>query len=262
MYSILLYIIVYELAVIHGNQRFFKKDMYAQIGSEIILPCEIPKDTSPKSWRKGLALVTRGFKINRNVRGYGRLKVITDTRSYNLKISNVTKYDFGTYWCETQQGNSISAEGTQLINLGNGQSFYYWLFAIGLAVLCLSVGCNLFINKLRVVKRRERNLDGNGHHDMLQRNGTNNTTAFDTAMEQNDNVFPHYESIYENEIVEMSHPTTSVNLSNLPCASSKKNVEDTNIQILNKKKSNKRRKYCKQNTQKFQKTVVLFFRAV
>lgn len=89
------------------------------------------------------------------------------------------------------------------------------------------------------MKRRERNLDGNGHHDMLQRNGTNNTTAFDTAMEQNDNVFPHYESIYENEIVEMSHPTTSVNLSNLPCASSKKNVEDTNIQILNKKRVTK-----------------------
>lgn len=128
---------------------------------------------------------------------------------------------------------------------GIGQSFYYWLFATGFAVLCLSVGCNFCINKLRVAiaKRKEQNLNCNGHQDVLHGNRTNNDSANDTALGENEYVFPHYETINENEMIEMLHPTSSLNRSTLPCASQnvqslqpKMSVIDTNFQKFDQRR--------------------------
>lgn len=101
-----------------NGDQIFHEDMYARIGSTVILPCEISKGASTPSWRKGLIVLTQGGEINRHIRGHRRLKVIVDGKIYNLKIYNITDHDFGTYWCEIQQDNSIRAEGTKLINLG------------------------------------------------------------------------------------------------------------------------------------------------
>lgn len=104
--------------VLHGKQ-IFHSAIYAQIGSEVMISCQISKETSTKSWRKGLTLVTRELEINRNVRGYRRLEVIIGEGFYNLRIHNITEYDFSIYWCEKQQGNSvITVEGTKVINSG------------------------------------------------------------------------------------------------------------------------------------------------
>ncbi|CAG2230038.1 unnamed protein product [Mytilus edulis] len=128
-----------------------------------------------------------------------------------------------------------------------GQTFYIGLFTTGFAVLCLSVGCNYFINKYRVTiaKRKERSSDDNDHQeDVLHADGTNNTTVNEIAAEENnENEVSHYEMINENEMIEMFHPTSSQHLSNLPRASNivqtlqsdnmyLEVIEDTNIQKL------------------------------
>lgn len=110
------YVIFYS--VLHGDQSLQRK-MYAQIGSEVILTCKISKEISTQSWRKHNTQLTRGFKKNERFFGHERLEIINDRGFYNLKINNITEYDFSTYWCETQQGNSIRVEVTRLINSGN-----------------------------------------------------------------------------------------------------------------------------------------------
>lgn len=95
-----------------------KKEIYAEIGSAVILSCAISKEDFTQSWRKGLTVLTQGFEINRSIRNHRRLEVIIDEKFYNLKVCNITVDDFDTYWCETQQSNSITADGTKLIHLG------------------------------------------------------------------------------------------------------------------------------------------------
>lgn len=56
--------------------------------------------------------------MNRNLGGHERLTLIIDKWFYNLKIYNLTENDFGTYVCETQQGNTITEEVTKLIHSG------------------------------------------------------------------------------------------------------------------------------------------------
>ncbi|CAC5417601.1 unnamed protein product [Mytilus coruscus] len=217
--------------------NYFTRQCMLRLGVELFFH-DLKRDVK-QSWRKGSTLVTRGFEINRNVRGHERLEVIIDRGFYNLRIHNITEYDYSTYWCDTQHGNSITTEGTRLIHLdilvsfqstlsnsptsdtGIGQSFYFGLFATGFVVVCLSVGCNCFINKLKVAiaKRKERSSDDKEHQDVLHGNGTNNDATYGIALGEDENVFPHYELIEENEMIEMSHSTTSVNWPNFPCAS-------------------------------------------
>lgn len=104
-------------SVLHGDQTL-QKEMYAKIGSEVILTCKIPKQTSIQSWRKRDTQLTRGFEKNKRFFGHERLEIINDRRFYNLKICNITENDFSTYLCETQQGNSITTEETRLIHSG------------------------------------------------------------------------------------------------------------------------------------------------
>ncbi|CAC5420370.1 OBSCN [Mytilus coruscus] len=197
MQTILIYFIVYQLGASHGDHIFHK--VYAQVGSAVILSCQISKGASTQSWRKGLIVLTQGAEINRNVHSYGRLEVVIDEKFYNLKIYNISEYDFDTYWCEMQKDNSIRAEGTTLINLDRhtistlrdsspsetkdstgihlGESFYYGISATGIGVICLSIGCIYFINKCRktTAKRKERSSDDNEDKvHALNGNGTNN----------------------------------------------------------------------------------------
>ncbi|CAG2196828.1 unnamed protein product [Mytilus edulis] len=116
MQTILINIIVFQLAVLHGDQTLQKK-MYAKIGSEVILTCKISKETSTQSWRKHATQLTRGIEKNERFLGHERLEIINDRGFYNLKIYNITENDFSTYLCETQQGNSITTEETRLIHL-------------------------------------------------------------------------------------------------------------------------------------------------
>ncbi|CAC5417607.1 unnamed protein product [Mytilus coruscus] len=125
------------------------------------------------------------------------------------------------------------------------KSFFNGLCATGFAVLCLSVCGNCFFIKFiaAISRRKTRNSDENENQDVLQGNSSNNDTANDTALGENDNVFSHYETINENELIGRSHPPTSQHLSNLPRVSnivqSLKHddmylevIEETNNQML------------------------------
>ncbi|XP_071135550.1 uncharacterized protein [Mytilus edulis] len=225
MQTILIYFIVYQLAASHGDE-IFHEDMYVLVGSTVTLSCEISKGASTPSWRKGLIVLTQGGEINRNVRGHGRLKAFIDGKFYNLKIYNITDHDFDTYWCETQQDNSIRAERTKIINLDKhtisavsesspsestgihfGQSFYYSISA-GVAVICLSIGCIYFINKCRKTTSKRNNPSSDDNEDQvgaLNGNGTNNVMANEAVLGKYDPDSPHYETINENTLIEMSN---------------------------------------------------------
>lgn len=110
------YTIVFASAA-HGCD-IFQKEIYAETGSAVILSCQISTEALTQSWRKDFLVLTRGFEMNRNLGGHERLTLIIDKWFYNLKIYNLTENDFGTYVCETQQGNSITEEVTKLIHSG------------------------------------------------------------------------------------------------------------------------------------------------
>lgn len=128
-------------------------------------------------------------------------------------------------------------------------------------MLCLSVGCNVFINKFRMKTSRTEERNDNEHQDVLHGNRSNNDSANDTTTGENEYVFSHYATINENEMIEILHPSSSVNRSTLPCTS--KNfptfqpkldvIEDTNFQKLDqRRKTNK--EYNVSNTRKKIKT--------
>lgn len=88
-----------------------------------------------------------------------------------------------------------------------GQSFYNGLFATGFVVLCLSIGCKIVVNKCKsssTSRTKQISVD-NEHQDVLRENSINS----ETAPEENEYIFSHYERINENEMIEMSPPTTS-----------------------------------------------------
>ncbi|CAG2230034.1 unnamed protein product [Mytilus edulis] len=177
-----------------------------------------------QSWRKGEAVLTQGCEINNRTRGHERLGITNDQRFYNLKICNITEYDFGIYLCETQQGNSVTTEGTKLIHSGMsvGKSLFNGLFATGFVLLCLSICGNCFFDKFRAAleRRKERILD-HENQNVQQRNAANNGSTNVTTLVENENVFSHYETINENEMIELPFPTTSQNAPNLSCATYK-----------------------------------------
>lgn len=94
------------------------KEVYAEIGNTVTLPCNISYTTSTQSWKKGLIVMTQGLKINKIFGDKKRLEILIDERFYNLKIYNITEHDFNTYWCKTKQGNSTTTEGTKLSRSG------------------------------------------------------------------------------------------------------------------------------------------------
>lgn len=102
-----------------------------------------------------------------------------------------------------------------------GYSLLNSLFATGFAVLCLFVCDNCLFNKYRaaIVRRKKKRSSDNENEDVLQGNDTNNDTENDTALSENDNVFSHYETINESEMIEMFNPMTSQNMSHLTWAS-------------------------------------------
>lgn len=90
------------------------------------------------------------------------------------------------------------------------QSIYNSIFATGFVVVCLIVGCKYFTNKFKgaIEKRKEWSLDDNIHQDVLHANDP----------EENEYAYSHYETIKENEMIEMSYPsypTTSEKWSDL-----------------------------------------------
>lgn len=103
--------------VLHGKNKF-PKEISAQIGSIVILSCEISIETSIQSWRKNNTFLSHGFEINKDISGHERFQIFNDQGLYNLKIYNLTEYDFNTYWCETQHDNHITTEETRLIHSG------------------------------------------------------------------------------------------------------------------------------------------------
>lgn len=102
----------------YKEELFSMKEVYAEIGKTVTLPCNISNTTSTQSWKKGLIEMTQGLEINKIFGGQERLEISIDERFYNLKIYNITEHDFDTYWCETQQGNSTTTEGTKLSRSG------------------------------------------------------------------------------------------------------------------------------------------------
>ncbi|XP_076078885.1 integrin beta-PS-like [Mytilus galloprovincialis] len=108
-------VVVKDTKTAHGCD-IFQKEIYAETGSAVILSCQISTEALTQSWRKDFLVLTRGFEMNRNLGGHERLTLIIDKWFYNLKIYNLTENDFGTYVCETQQGNSITEEVTKLIH--------------------------------------------------------------------------------------------------------------------------------------------------
>lgn len=90
------------------------------------------------------------------------------------------------------------------------QSIYNSIFATEFVVVCLIVGCKYFTNKFKgaIEKRKEWSLDDNIHQDVLHANDP----------EENEYAYSHYETIKENEMIEMSYPsypTTSEKWSDL-----------------------------------------------
>lgn len=98
------------------------------------------------------------------------------------------------------------------------KSFYNGLCATGFAVLCLSVCGNCFFIKYRasISRKRKINSDENEKQDVLQGNTSNKDTANDTTLGVNENLYSHYKTSNENEMIGMSHAPTSQHLSNLP----------------------------------------------
>lgn len=107
------------------------------------------------------------------------------------------------------------------------QSSYYGRLATGFVVLCLSVSCNFVINKCRATidRRKNRGSDGNEHQNVIHGNDTNNDTANEVSQRGNEKAFSLYDTINENEMLDIFNSTNREHRSNLACAS-------TNIQCL------------------------------
>ncbi|CAC5412785.1 unnamed protein product [Mytilus coruscus] len=80
--------------------------MYADLFQDISLPCTtsfVPR------WRKDGIVLSDGIQTTSNVKYHHRLEVVNDSvsKTYNLRIKNITLHDYGHYLCEVQSQNKI-----------------------------------------------------------------------------------------------------------------------------------------------------------
>ena len=73
--------------------------LYADIGSDVILKCNITNSTRP-IWRGENGIISDGLHINRKLQL--RMKIIEDKTlgEYNLQILDLAEKDLGSYWCQ------------------------------------------------------------------------------------------------------------------------------------------------------------------
>jgi hypothetical protein len=105
------------LGTIHDK---FQDDvtLYTDIGSDVILKCKFANTTS-SIWRREKNIISDGFKINPELQH--RLRIIGDKTlgEYNLRISDLTEKDLGTYWCE-RHANDVVNKKQVVIKLTGG----------------------------------------------------------------------------------------------------------------------------------------------
>ena len=91
-------IVLLILGTIHDK---FQDDviLYTDIGSDVILKCKVANITSSR-WRRENKIISNGLNINPELQH--RLRIIGDKTlgEYNLQISDLTKRDVASYWCE------------------------------------------------------------------------------------------------------------------------------------------------------------------
>jgi hypothetical protein len=86
--------------------------LYTDIGSDVILKCNVTNTTSLR-WRRENEIISNGLNINPVLHHNLIIKGDTTLGEYNLQILELAERDLGSYWCQ-QDGNDV-ANGKQVV---------------------------------------------------------------------------------------------------------------------------------------------------
>ena len=100
------YSLCYVLAIVSEDSN--RTVVYSAIGKSAVLVCNVDSHALSYRWRKNYTVLSHGLEVNKDVPGYDRYKILSNSGEYyRLHISNISNDDFGLYYCTMQLNQNI-----------------------------------------------------------------------------------------------------------------------------------------------------------